>query len=145
MWIILTFALDGERPLSPARKRDSVSAAGQILVVDDDPSIRMVLEAVLAAHSFDVQTAQDGREALDRITEARPDVVLLDLYMPVMDGWEVLAHLEENLPSLPVVVMSAAPPDRVAGTIGHASGYLPKPFNVDQLVQAVVSAADRPQ
>ena len=113
---------------------------GQVLVVDDDPAIRSVLEAVLTAHRYQVITAGNGREALNSISETAPNVVLLDLYMPIMDGWEVLAFLQEHHPALPVIVMSAAPADRVTGTIGHASGYLPKPFNVDQLVEAVTLA-----
>lgn len=112
-------------------------STGQVLVVDDDPAIRSVLEAVLTAHRYRVITAGNGREALNSISEALPNVILLDLYMPVMDGWEVLAYLEEHHPALPVIVMSAAPADRVTGSIGHAAGYLPKPFNVDQLVEAV--------
>lgn len=99
--------------------------SGQILVVDDDPAIRSVLEAVLTAHRYQVVTAENGRDALMSIDDVAPNVILLDLYMPVMDGWEMLAFLQQHHPHVPVIVMSAAPPERVSGRLDHAAGYLP--------------------
>lgn len=72
-----------------------------ILVVDDDADIRAVLQAVLESDEFTVATAADGHEALARITEDRPRLILLDLQMPVMSGWELLAHCAGRRPIFP--------------------------------------------
>ena len=74
-----------------------------ILVVDDDDAIRLVLRIELVAEGHEVVEAGDGREALARLDEWHPDVVLLDLMMPVMDGWEVLHALEAMTDRPPVL------------------------------------------
>jgi DNA-binding response OmpR family regulator len=81
--------------------------AHHILVVDDDDSIRAMIAEVLAEEGFDVATARDGQEALTAIAAHRPKLVLLDLNIPVMSGWEVLTHLRTAQVAVPVVFMTA--------------------------------------
>ncbi len=78
----------------------------RVLVVDDDAGVRRLAELSLQEAGFTVTTATNGEEALAALTEARPDAVLLDLEMPVMDGREFLARLRELDPELPVVIMT---------------------------------------
>lgn len=100
------------------------------LVVDDDPCGRDALAQVLEAHGFTVRQAENGRIALERIAERVPGVLLLDLEMPVMSGWEVLASLQRSgaLDAITIVVVSAtAPPP-----LGVA--FVRKPCQVKELL-----------
>jgi CheY-like chemotaxis protein len=114
-------------------------AACHALVVDDDPEGRDALAHILERHGYVVRQAENGRVALDRIAELRPCLMLLDLEMPVMNGWEVLAFVRTDLPcaAMAVVVVSAAasPPPDVT--------FLRKPCDVDHLLEAVPRAAPR--
>lgn len=107
-----------------------------VLVVEDDEAIRESMRELLELEGFDVVTARNGREALAAARAARPCVVLLDLFMPVMDGWQFLAEVERDreLADLPVTVVSAAG-DRVSGIGGRP--YLRKPVTFGKLVAAV--------
>jgi CheY-like chemotaxis protein len=110
-----------------------------ILVVDDDPDILDALSEILEAEGYEVDRARHGQEALARIDQRRPDLILLDLMMPVMDGWE-FAHALRRRPdgaSYPVVVLSA---DRQAGAkarVVGARGFLAKPFELNELLRVV--------
>ena len=108
-----------------------------ILVVDDDASVREVIAAVLEDEGFGVVTATNGREALDRIAERRPDVVLLDLQMPIMSGWEVLQELRAAQCEVPIVFMSAGYRVKTEAERHHADGYIAKPFDLNQLIRVV--------
>ena len=108
-----------------------------VLVVDDDPGIRGFLEVTLRAEGYDVDIASDGRAALDCIGARRPDVVLLDLAMPVMNGWQVHDHLRDEGIDVPVVYMTAGYSARAEAEAHQADGYLEKPFNVDDLLRIV--------
>ena len=108
-----------------------------VLVVDDEPDLRELVALTLSDAGFDVAVARDGREALQRIAERKPDIVLLDMMMPVMNGQELCAQLRKNGDSLRLVVMTAA--DHVsqcAREVG-AVGWLAKPFEIDDLVDAI--------
>lgn len=108
-----------------------------VLVVDDDPGIRGFLEMTLRAEGYGVDVAVNGRAALDRITARRPDVVLLDLAMPEMNGWQVHDYLRDEGLAIPVVYMTAGYSARAEAEAHHADGYLEKPFNVDDLLRIV--------
>lgn len=108
-----------------------------ILVVDDDADIRGLIHVALEMEGYEVSLAKNGQEAVDRIAENRPDLVLLDLQMPVMSGQQVLEWLRTAQVRIPVVFMSAG--YRVsleAGTHG-ADAYLAKPFDLDDVVHTV--------
>src|SRR5262245_17440876 len=107
-----------------------------ILIVDDDPSIRDLEEIVLTDKGYRVDKADGGQAAIEYLKERRPDLVLLDLLMPDVDGWSVLEFVA-NLPVPPrVVVVSGhaeiVPPGHLTRCVG---GYVPKPFDIGQLVR----------
>jgi CheY-like chemotaxis protein len=111
--------------------------AGPVLVVDDDDAIRDAVRDVLEAEGIAVETATDGADALAKVSEKRPRLVLLDMRMPVMDGWGFASALRELGMDLPVVVMTAAADaKRWAAEIG-AIGVVAKPFGIAELVEAV--------
>lgn len=108
-----------------------------VLVVDDDPYILEFVEMVLLDEGYQVVTAANGKQALDVVTRGKAGLVLLDMRMPVMDGWEFAAALRENRIRVPVVVMTAAADaERRRAEIG-AQGCLAKPFELDDLVRTV--------
>lgn len=111
--------------------------AARVLVVDDDRGIRGFIEMMLRAEGYDVTTATNGQEGLSRVAEQRPDVVLLDLSMPVMTGWEFHQRLRERAPGVPVVYMTAGYSARVEAEQHGADGYLSKPFEVEDLLARV--------
>ncbi len=118
----------------------------ELLVVDDDADIRGFLEQALSRHGYRVRTAASGQEALDQVQESPPDLILLDLKMPGMDGYEVIRRLKEQESSraIPIIVITASPVDkerdkvRVLGM--GASQYLVKPLSVRNLVAEIKKA-----
>jgi DNA-binding response OmpR family regulator len=113
----------------------------KILVVDDEADILHFLELVLRERGYDVLTAANGRQAVELAREARPDLVLLDIMMPQMDGWEVLKLLrvDDVTAGIPVAMVSARtdPKDRVQGLQEGAADYICKPFSLDDLLAKV--------
>lgn len=114
-----------------------VTGLPRVLIVDDDAAIRKMLVDVLSLEGFAAETARDGREALALLEAGSYQVVLLDLMMPIMDGWELCRTLRER-PALraqfSVVLMSAGEKLEQAQDLG-ADGYLAKPFDVNQLLE----------
>ncbi|MGN6483173.1 MAG: response regulator [Thermomicrobiales bacterium] len=110
-------------------------AAGRILVVDDEPQIRRALQTTLAAHGFEVETAEDGDDALVRIATWTPDAIVLDLVMPGKDGFEVLRDTR-TWSQVPVIVLSARgqESDKVHALDMGADDYLTKPFGIQELL-----------
>jgi CheY-like chemotaxis protein len=121
-----------------------MAGGGRVLVVDDERLNRTVLRAALAKQGHDVVEAVDGREALDRLAEAPIDVVLLDIMMPVMDGYATLAAIKADpeLARIPVIIISGV--DDVASVVRciemGATDYLPKPFQ-PAILQARLDAS----
>ncbi|MGI8554691.1 MAG: response regulator transcription factor [Dehalococcoidia bacterium] len=108
-----------------------------ILVVADDPSIRTTVSEILDLEGYVVETACDGAEALKVLEQAFPSLVLLDMRMPVLDGWGFARVVKERGLQLPILVMTAAQnAKRWADEIG-AAGYLAKPFELLDLLAAV--------
>lgn len=121
-----------------------------VLVVDDDPTILATVADALDLEGYPVVTAANGQEALDALdrTEraSRPRLVLLDMRMPVLDGWGFVRALRERRLNLAVVVMTAASDARRWAREIEAQAVLPKPFELDELIDAVkqfCSAQDR--
>ena len=113
----------------------------RILVVDDEPDILLLHRLNLEAAGHEVLLAADGMKALERIDADRPDCVVLDVMMPVLDGWGVLEALQERTDAPPVLVVSAK---SSTADIEHAlsigaKGYLAKPFNAQMLLDEVRS------
>jgi two-component system, OmpR family, response regulator MprA len=107
-----------------------------VLVVDDEPSVRDALERALKAQHYVVITAPDGMQALDAIADERPELVLLDVLMPVMDGFETCRRLRELGDRTPVLMLTArdAVGDRVEGLDAGADDYVVKPFALEELL-----------
>jgi DNA-binding response OmpR family regulator len=123
---------------------------GHILVVDDDPDIRLLLRLELSAEGHHISEAGDGRQALAAIAADPPDLVLLDIMMPEVDGWEVLRQLDhEACPPVVVITALASADDRHTGELLElgAIDVVAKPFDPDwlaRLCQAVL-LVDRPE
>ena len=117
--------------------------AGKLLVVDDESSVRHSLAVYLEDSGFEVLQAQDGREGLEQIRNQRPELVLCDLRMPVMDGLELLGKIAEEDPDLPVIVVSGAGSmtDVVDALRLGASDYLIKPIVDLQVLEHSVNRA----
>jgi urea transport system substrate-binding protein len=114
-----------------------VKSAGGILVVDDDPDLRECLRLMLTSMGFEVTSAANGREALDDMESHDPDLILLDMKMPVMDGWEFCRALEGRDTRPPIVVLTAAPDPAGRAAEVHVEGWLGKPFEYADL-EAIV-------
>jgi CheY-like chemotaxis protein len=111
--------------------------SGTVLVVDDDTSILDTVSSILAGEGYEVVSASSGQEALDAVARKVPLLILLDMRMPVMDGWAVARALRGQGISVPIVVMTAADSaQRWAAEVG-AEGYLAKPFGLDELLATV--------
>ena len=111
----------------------------RILVVDDDPDIRQVLLDRMSSFGYVVETATDGRDALDAVQRGRFDGMLLDMLMPGIGGLEVLRRTRVSHPDLPVVVVTALSVQQQAAqaVAEGARAYLLKPFDASQLKQVV--------
>ena len=113
----------------------------KILIVDDEDDILHFLDLVLREKGYEVETATGGQEALTKAQLMRPDLVLLDIMMPQMDGWEVLKLLrvDEETATIPVAMLSARTEarDRVQGLQEGAIDYICKPFSPDELAARV--------
>jgi two-component system response regulator PrrA len=118
---------------------DTGATSPRVLVVDDDADVLASLERGLRLSGFEVSTAVDGAEALRSATETRPDAIVLDINMPVLDGVSVVTALRAMDNDVPVCVLSArsSVDDRVAGLEAGADDYLVKPFVLAELVARV--------
>ena len=116
----------------------------RILVVDDEERILHFLTSKLKASGYDVVTAQNGQEALERMASQQPDLVVLDLLLPKMHGFDVLRDLR-SFSSVPVIVLSAlgADAERIKGLRLGADDYIPKPFNPDELLARIEAVRRR--
>ncbi|HEX2028264.1 MAG TPA: response regulator [Nitriliruptorales bacterium] len=112
-----------------------------VLIVDDDPDIRDIVEINLQSAGFDVATAADGERGLEQALRLRPELVLLDLMMPRIDGYEVCRRLRTDARTshIPIIMLTARaqPSDRVSGLELGADDYLTKPFDVDELIARI--------
>jgi CheY-like chemotaxis protein len=109
----------------------------RVLVVDDEPDIRATVAEMLVLEGYDVEQAANGADALAAIERRTPDLILLDMRMPVLDGWGLAEALRRRGMRLPIVVMTAArDAHRWADEIA-AQGTLAKPFGFEDLIAAV--------
>ena len=111
----------------------------KLMIVDDCPNIRELLRTVLRNGGFDVCEATDGREALLKITEENPDLAIVDLMMPNMDGYDLCRKLRQYYDNLPVLMLTAKSElnSKVQGFEAGADDYLTKPFEGDELLMRV--------
>ena len=120
---------------------------GRVLVVDDDEVIRQLIAVNLTLEGFQVETATDGQDCLDRVGEVRPDVITLDVMMPRLDGWVTATRLrdDENTKHIKVVLITARAQeeDRKRGLGIGVDAYLTKPFDPEELIQVVRDLAEQ--
>jgi DNA-binding response OmpR family regulator len=111
----------------------------QILIVDDEPSIVMAVRDELAFEGFEVHSATDGLEAIKRARELRPDVLLLDLMLPGLNGFEICRRLRGEMPEMWIIMLTVRGQevDRVMGLELGADDYVTKPFSLRELVARV--------
>jgi DNA-binding response OmpR family regulator len=119
-----------------------------VLVVDDEPQVVWMLQFSLQAEGYETYVARDGRKALDEIRAHHPKVMLLDIMMPVMDGWSVLEQVRqlpaEERPRVIVVSARSTLRDRNKAAELGADAFVPKPFNVDDLLAVLHDVAEPP-
>jgi DNA-binding response OmpR family regulator len=118
-----------------------MTRATRILVADDDPSILRLLQLNFELEGFEVHTASDGEDALAKARSTSPDVVVLDVMMPGLDGWEVCRRLKEDeaMHEVPVILLTALgqEQERRHGMSVGAAEYVMKPFDPEELVSVV--------
>ncbi len=122
-------------------------ASGQLLLVDDEPGLRQAVQAYLEDEGFKVHVASNAREGWDLLQQISPDLVISDIMMPQVDGYQFLKQLREDprYQALPVVFLTARgmTTDRIQGYNAGCDAYLSKPFDPDELVAIVTNLLDR--
>jgi DNA-binding response OmpR family regulator len=128
--------------------RRMTSSLGRVLVVDDDDVIRQLITVNLELEGFEVATAVDGQDCLDKVKDVQPDVVTLDIMMPRLDGWEAAGRLraDPETAGVKVVLLSARAQeaDLARGSRIGVDAYLTKPFDPDELIAVVRRLAGLP-
>jgi CheY-like chemotaxis protein len=119
-----------------------------VLVVDDEPQVIWMLQFSLQAEGYATFAARDGRSALEEIRAHHPNLMLLDIMMPVMDGWAVLEQMQaippEDRPRVIVVSARSSLRDRAKAAELGADAFVSKPFNVDDLLAVLHGLSDAP-
>src|SRR5580704_5681957 len=114
---------------------------GRVLVVDDDEVIRRLIAVNLQLEGFDVETAVDGQDCLNKVTEIDPDVITLDVMMPRLDGWETAVQLRKSPETAHIKVVlitaRAQEDDKTRGSDVGAHAYLTKPFDPNEMIRVV--------
>ena len=119
----------------------------RILVVDDDKNTRKYIEAVLTEENYTVLTATNGKEALDVMEREHIDLVILDIMMPEMDGYEFTKTLRDSNNNLPILMVSAKqlPKDKHKGFLVGTDDYMTKPFDEEELILRIKAVLRRAQ
>ena len=129
-------------PTSGGLPAVGAAAAGprkRILVVEDEPDIARGLRDALEFEGFDVHTVGTGREGIDRVREETPDLVILDLMLPDLNGFQVCEQVRQSYPTLPIIMLTARSQeaDKIRGLEVGADDYVTKPFSVGELVARI--------
>lgn len=112
----------------------------KVLIVDDEPDTLELIKLVLESGGFETVQAANGMEALAQIKRAKPDLVLLDIMMPDMDGWDVFRRIKEKNPKIPIAILTAKAQniDKLLGLhVLKADDYITKPFGKNELIGKV--------
>ncbi len=137
--------VDGHESNPPTQRSGRVGAV--VLLVDDDTDLRKMTADVLACNGYGVIQAQHGREGIARLVQDTPDLVVLDLNMPVMDGWQFCAEQQRlgdgRLASIPVLLVTGADEAAAHSVTLKAAGFVAKPFDPEHLLTAITAAIGR--
>ena len=122
-----------------------MSDRSRVLVIEDDPAIRLGLRKSLGFEGYDVQEAADGERGLELVFERRPDLVVLDLMLPRVNGFEVCRTIRKHDPTIPILILSAKEQesDKLMGFDLGADDYVTKPFSTRELIARVRAALRR--
>ena len=114
-------------------------AEARVLVVDDEPNIVDIVSMALRYNDYDVVTANSGREALEAVSASKPDMIVLDVMMPELDGFEVAKRLGEQRSEIPILFLTArdTTDDKVRGLTIGGDDYMTKPFSVEELLARI--------
>jgi two-component system OmpR family response regulator len=131
-----------DHPANGARNggaRNHADSGTRVLVVDDEHNIAEVVTMALRFEGFGVQTASSGREALAAVTSFKPHIVVLDVMLPDIDGFEVARRLGAQRASVPIIFLTArdATDDKIRGLTGGGDDYMTKPFSLEELVARI--------
>jgi two-component system, chemotaxis family, chemotaxis protein CheY len=122
-----------------------MSEREDVLVVDDEPDMQEVMGLILGTAGYAVRTAANGKQALEAVEQRMPALILLDMLMPVMDGWQFARELRaRHGRGPPIVVVTAAEHAHDRGQEIGADEVLPKPFDVDELLRIVARLGVKP-
>ncbi len=123
---------------SPARPRPADPVRSPtILLIDDDPGVLDSLRRVLSAEGWRIVTARTGEEALGRLRQEQPNLVITDLRMAGVNGWDLVFHERMERPELPIFVMTALPPEATGGADSFATEFFQKPLDLEELLAAI--------
>ncbi len=119
--------------------------SGKILIADDDPAVVETLKAILERSGYNVDSASNGEECIKKILLDKPDLLLLDIMMPKMDGYSFLVAIKElkaltgSAPEMPVIMITANDTDINRNLVSHENirGYLRKPFDIPELLDKI--------
>jgi len=110
----------------------------RILIVDDDNNIRKLLKTNMDAYGYETAEAACGKSALECFRKVKPDLIILDVMMPNVDGWEVCKVIKDNYPAVKIIMLTArdSAKDKLIGKeILKADGYVTKPFDIEELLE----------
>lgn len=133
-------------PSSLASSPSDVAAnRKRVLIADDDTAVRAALAAVLESEGYDVDVAADGRQAVLHATAQPPDLVLLDLNMPNVDGWTAFTKLDHVCPLLPVIIITARPHQYKEAVRLGVDAFMEKPLDFPVLLRAIRKFTHEPE
>jgi len=129
---------------APVAKANTKPAPAKILLTDDDPAIRHILHRLLSDEGYSVVTAANGVEALDMARVTKFDLALLDLNMPLKDGWETFEQLTNRQPALPIILITARPNQLFPALASGVVALLEKPLDLTKLFSTIHNLMEEP-
>ncbi len=131
--------------MTVAETKEVAMAGEHLLIVDDEENLRSMLSAALRHNGFETSTASNGREALEMVADSAPDLIVLDVMMPELDGFEVCRRLRADNNNTPVLFLTArdSTEDKVRGLTLGGDDYLQKPFSLEELVARATAVLRR--
>lgn len=116
---------------------------GRALVVEDDPAIRKLVEKLLTRKGIEIDTASDGRRAIERLAESAYNVIILDLMVPELNGFEIIDYVKQNNIQTPVAVVSAVSQQALTNLdLDIVKVVISKPFDVDEFTKAILGLVE---